>query len=949
MPKKLVYVGQTYLTAFQRFKAHTGQAMSMLKGRGTFDSQEAFWLYRYIARNGIDKLCVVPLETIKWNGKRPPDEQSAKTDDWKIPAMQAERRWIQWLGCKYPVGYNKSMPGTKAKTFSQVIPEHGLWQALPYVYTEHADSASYQSRPSRHQPYQCRDYHRRIQALARDIVALTTEQLAQHMRRYRPRNLTRMHEISKTHRLIQLSEDSQQLVTDTIAVELHSRRQAGRRKQGPRPLITPYFSNWILDELPLHDIVAKDDVAVLLPLRLRNKQVNPMVGFKNPATLGQKWCNYASLFDGSTLSYDRLRQKAEHEPCVCHRYPPQFKPHGHDGHVLTSDPQFLAYDHSHLPDLPKLMKEGRKYRPPKSTTVDIHSKGVARTHVQQALESFAERQNRDYKIHDREAFRPWINRVLHHVDLALADLPNGTQLAHHGAPKYGRGEEAAMCSILQDFLCTYCDKSANNFSFICKKHAIKSVLDDMHRGAATMDSTYQRLDTLPEAIIRSLLPQISRVGKSPEHNCLPVISLLPKMHKDTIGWRFLSLSFKNFMRPSAVLLTRALRALHPDMYKLWHRLNFPSAGGWNCWVLSDSAAFMPTIHAYNAGHTVEQHDTPPNLHQFDFERLYTELDQADLIAKLHQFVDLAFGLHPGHVLKISNRAKHNAKWVKLGDVPANPTNKESYMSSSQIKDLIMLVVNHAYATVGGAVFKQVKGIPMGVNPAGFFANIYLFMYERQFFQNLLVLNTPASRRALRAFRFCGRLIDDVDIITSETKAYVQQYFYCNQMVDGIAGIYPPSLNLQDSSCSNPHHSNFLDLHIQPVAGDRGPLATTLFDKREQPEFRRRLKTIRFPAPYSMISKRCKLNVFDSQFIRYARLITQVDPFIDSVARLMHELICKGYDAGQIMKRCRFQVRDHPHLYGTSPGIACRFRHARGLLHAIQQRLETIMCASPVGE
>ena len=354
---------------------------------------------------------------------------------------------------------------------------------------------------------------------------------------------------------------------------------------------------------------------------------------------------------------------------------------------------------------------------------------------------------------------------------------------------------------------------------------------------------------------------------------------------------------------------------------------------------------MPTVRCFNASRTVKQHDFPAFIHQFDFERLYTELEQADLIAKLHDFVDRAFALHAGKVLKISNRKAGKSKWVLASRVPQRPDAAETYLNASRVKELITLIVEEAFVQVGDAIFRQVKGIPMGVNPACYFANLYLFMYELAFFEQLLMLDTPDSRRVCETFRFTNRLIDDVDIITPEGKGFVQSFLYTHQLHLGIRGIYPSRLNLKDSGSDNPHHSDFLDLHIQPACGDHGPLQTSIFDKRQQPQFRERLATIRFPAPYSMLSSRCKLNVFDSQFVRYARLITSLMHFIESVASLMNELVQKGYKVAHIEKRCRLKIRDFPNLFGTQPGNANKFKHAKGLFHAIRHRFRVLMCES----
>ena len=135
----------------------------------------------------------------------------------------------------------------------------------------------------------------------------------------------------------------------------------------------------------------------------------------------------------------------------------------------------------------------------------------------------------------------------------------------------------------------------------------------------------------------------------------------------------------------------------------------------------------------------------------------------------------AFALHPGKVLKISNRKAGKSKWVFVHKVPLHPGAAETYMDAPRVKDLITLIVKEAYVQVGDAIFRQMKGIPMGVNPACYFANLYLFMYELAFFERLLVFETHTSRRVCEAFRFAGRLIDDVDIMTHENKPSCQSF------------------------------------------------------------------------------------------------------------------------------------------------------------------------------
>ena len=61
------------------------------------------------------------------------------------------------------------------------------------------------------------------------------------------------------------------------------------------------------------------------------------------------------------------------------------------------------------------------------------------------------------------------------------------------------------------------------------------------------------------------------------------------------------------------------------------------------------------------------------------------------------------------------------------------------------------VVDNALIWVDSQVYEQVKDIPMGVNPACFLADIFMFMYELAFSQRLLPL-LPHNLTAVRVLQ-----------------------------------------------------------------------------------------------------------------------------------------------------------------------------------------------------
>lgn len=48
-------------------------------------------------------------------------------------------------------------------------------------------------------------------------------------------------------------------------------------------------------------------------------------------------------------------------------------------------------------------------------------------------------------------------------------------------------------------------------------------------------------------------------------------------------------------------------------------------------------------------------------------------------------------------------------------------------TKSEAKDMLKLLVTNSYVQFAGKVYYQARGIPMGINPAVFLANLYLFL------------------------------------------------------------------------------------------------------------------------------------------------------------------------------------------------------------------------------
>jgi hypothetical protein len=111
---------------------------------------------------------------------------------------------------------------------------------------------------------------------------------------------------------------------------------------------------------------------------------------------------------------------------------------------------------------------------------------------------------------------------------------------------------------------------------------------------------------------------------------------------------------------------------------------------------------------------------------------------------------VAYGRYP--LLAAATADTHHRKNDRLG---RDKYKGEFYLFDLQhAGDVVRLLTENSYVQFGGRFFKQTRGIPMGINPAVYMANFYLFYYERCFLQRLLDLYQRACSAAGHAPSRC---------------------------------------------------------------------------------------------------------------------------------------------------------------------------------------------------
>jgi len=264
---------------------------------------------------------------------------------------------------------------------------------------------------------------------------------------------------------------------------------------------------------------------------------------------------------------------------------------------------------------------------------------------------------------------------------------------------------------------------------------------------------------------------------------------------------------------------------------------------------------------------------------------------------------------------------------------------------------------------------------MGINPAVYMANYYLFWYELKFVSQLrdIICNYPpqpgnarlakemllewsqedlsapevgmlygnCAQVLLHAFRFVYRYVDD---LTSGPNQYLPKLLYDTQFLLSdnlrIFGIYPARfLTLEPTPGLDLYNFTTLDLHIVTKRDCRTAQLDVfvysnicLYDKRRLPCYRR-IPIVLLNHVSSNISLHAGYNVALSQLHRFATRITDRDNYVLECARLLKHFTLLGYSLPLLFRKLRRHLAKYHCRYGDTSW--------RPLWHAVRACLTRI--------
>ena len=517
------------------------------------------------------------------------------------------------------------------------------------------------------------------------------------------------------------------------------------------------------------------------------------------------------------------------------------------------------------------MSKGPKYREPVSYSwhqnFDI---------IMDACEEYARRWAKKEDV-EVDTLSEWIKSIADVLKRRIRRLKHSVNTRHESIfsdPDVVR----ELSRLHENFVIVPADKASNNYTFVCKRHYVSILSEELGLNSLPGNPTYNLTDLSASEVLDNHKSVLTSFGieTSDDELDLPYIYWIPKMHKTPYKHRFIAGSSKCSTKPLSILLTKLLTHIKQGLQK-YCETAYSRSGINQMWILKNSKELLEHLKSPTFNHVT-------SIKSFDFSTLYTTIPHQKLKDRLTSIIRNAF------IFKNGNR---RYKYLVLGHeetyfVKEHSDSKSKYSEDDIIKMLEFLVDN-IFVVFAGKVFQQTVGIPMGTNCAPLLADIFLYSYEADFIQSLL---STGKKHLASRFNLTYRYIDDVlSINNPEFENYLGQ-------------MYPAELEIKDTTVSTTTAS-YLDLLLS--IGRDGQLHTSIYDKRDDFNFH----ITNFPFLSSNIPSSPAYGVFISQLIRYARACSSYECFILRARRLSSKLLKQGY----LVERLKSSFRKFYGRYG----------------------------------
>ena len=641
-------------------------------------------------------------------------------------------------------------------------------------------------------------------------------------------------------------------ILDIIDTKLYVEKKKDTKKVA-KNICKLRFVNKGLEHLNLSKILNSADVISHLPDSLKDVDQRVMISYKLKAPIRNKILNYKEI----VLSINTDNQTfLDDLPCECASS--EFCDADH-GHVITGDLRFIENS-----QLRSLLSKGPNYREPSNIN---YSKCLVE--IKNAIDNCA--QNMIASNHlENGSLDSWkntiVDKVKERINILKRRFPSQRKhtLQDPNVKQY-------LDNLHNKFVIVTIDKAANNFAFICKKYYIIRLLSEV--GVPNGDNpTYQQINQDSQHIISDNISLCEKYGleTTEADKCLPIMYWIPKMHKTPVDARFIIASAKCSTKPLSKAVTKVFKLIFTQTKNFHAKSKFYSKYN-KFWVVENSGAVIEKLDKINVRKKAKEIST------YDFKTLYTKIDHANLVEKLNSIIDFVFKGGKAKVIRFND---YRAYWSKS-------RKGKTFFTKNSLKSVVKHLIENCHFHIGNLLLSQIIGIPMGIDPAPFWANLFLSSYESDFMNSLIREDKVKALHYHGSFRF----IDDKCCINGS-----------GEFGKSFTNIYPPSLELKREH--NGSHATFLDLEINIVDDI---FVYKLYDKRDDFPF----FIIRMPYLCSDSPSYIFYGTFLSEFLRISRCTLLFDDFVSKASALFNRMVTQGGNKAKLKRQINKVLQNHP--------------------------------------
>jgi len=762
--------------------------------------------------------------------------------------LQREDHWMKTLRTVYPYGLNE-----RTKFMNQDKPIGKLFPPLP---RHGAKFVSQRTRSSTNS--QAPD----LDSLINLTFSLEKEYRANSYRKllesFKHRYLRKL-AVEANSRLSSCEDNIKRwydLLIDVFFTKVYI-EERGNIKKAPKYILPIFFHNKGLEFIHLKKILRDPDVISKLPDQLQSEDP-PSVVYNLSSTIRKKIFNYRETVNDIDVN-DHLTYGTNLPTCDCRNSP--FLDIDH-GHIVTGDLRII--DNQHLRNL---ISKGPNYREPRNINWR-RCKEVVEIGTDAYINTISRKNNMGYAD-----MVLWRNAVLQKVDAKITYLKRKMKY-HKVNPVL---EKPYVIKYLRNlhsrFVMVPIDKAANNVCIICKRFYVEVILNEI----GVLDdgnSTYIRSDISKECIMHDNVEYARRlkIRVTEKELDIPIMYWIPKKHKQPTGKRYIIASKQCSTKQISTAVANVFKLVYSQVEKFHKNAKFLSNYN-KFWVLQNSNPVLKSLSHINKKKNAKSIST------FDFSTLYTSLPHDKLIKELCEIIDFVYNAGSSRYIVISKYGR--AYWSK-----SNPKTLVSFTRNS-LKVAVKHLIQNCYFTVGNVVMRQAIGIPMGIDPAPFWANLFLYQFELRYMTNLI----SSDKVKARHFHSTKRFIDDLCAI-NDGNLFGKVY----------KDIYPEELELKLEHSGT--HASFLNLDITI---DNGIFVYKLFDKRDTFPF----SIVKMPRLDSNIPESIFYSALVGEFIRIARSTLLSQDFIVKAKELCQRIRKQGANLGILARKLKNIISRHP--------------------------------------